>query len=123
MLLLLVGLLHGADVPLVGASAGIFGVLVAGAILAPDVTIMFIFPPVPIQLKYLALILVGWAAYTALSGGYNAGGQAAHIGGAALGYLLIRHPHVLNFVEPRSQRSLRLRRRSRSTDWSKNFDR
>src|SRR3954451_24488303 len=42
LLLLLAGILHGDQVWLVGASAGIFGVLVAGAMLAPDVTIMLL---------------------------------------------------------------------------------
>lgn len=127
LLLLVTGVLQGASVPLVGASAGIFGVLVAGAILAPDVTIMLLFPPIPIQLRYMALILVGWAAYTAFTNGMNAGGQAAHLGGAVLGYLLIRHPHVLDFLEgwgsgARARRT-RIRRRGRFTDWSRNFDR
>jgi membrane associated rhomboid family serine protease len=126
LLLLMVGVLQGANVPLVGASAGIFGVLVAGAILAPDVTIMLLFPPIPIRLKYLALILVAWAAYTAITNGSNAGGQAAHLGGALLGFVLIRYPHSLDFLERWGGSRYRLRtRRGRSdfTDWSKNFDR
>jgi membrane associated rhomboid family serine protease len=127
LLLLVAGVLQGANVPLVGASAGIFGVLVAGAILAPDVTIMLLFPPIPVQLKYMALFLVAWAAWTAFTNGYNAGGQAAHLGGAVLGYLLVRHPHSLDFLEgwgagARSRRT-RVRRRAQFTDWSKNFDR
>lgn len=126
LLLLMIGVLHGANVPLVGASAGIFGVLVAGAILAPDVTIMLLFPPIPMRLKYMALILVAWAAYTAFTNGSNAGGQAAHLGGAFLGFLLIRYPHSLDFLERWGGRAYRLRTRGRrapSTDWSRNFDR
>jgi membrane associated rhomboid family serine protease len=127
LLLLMIGVLQGADVPLVGASAGIFGVLVAGAILAPDVTIMLLFPPIPMRLKYMALILVAWAAYTAFTNGSNAGGQAAHLGGALLGFVLIRHPHSLDFLERWGGRGYRLRtrggRRTQVTDWSQNFDR
>jgi len=125
LLLLLAGILHGDQVWLVGASAGIFGVLVAGAMLAPDVTIMLLFPPIPMQLKYLAMILVGWAAYTAFTNGSNAGGQAAHLGGAVVGYALVRYPRVLNVFESvrgRSGRHPRARGRA-TTDWSKNFDR
>jgi membrane associated rhomboid family serine protease len=125
MLLLLAGVLHGDDVPLVGASAGIFGVLVAGAMLAPNVTIMLLFPPIPMQLKYLAMMLVAWAAYTAFTNGQNAGGQAAHLGGAVVGYALLRHPQVLAVFEkiggpPRVRRPAHGRA---TTDWSKNFDR
>jgi membrane associated rhomboid family serine protease len=109
---------QGPAVPLVGASAGIYGVLIAGAVLAPDVTIVLMFPPIPIQLKYLAMILVGIAAYTAFTNGSNAGGQAAHLGGAGLGYLLIRYPQVLNVLAPRA----RTRVRRRFTDWSQDPD-
>jgi len=124
LLLLLAGILQGDHAWLVGASAGIFGVLVAGAMLAPNVTIMLLFPPIPMQLKYMAMILVGWAAYTAFTNGNNAGGQAAHLGGAVVGYALIRYPHVLNVFDMGGGSGRRLRARGRATtDWSKNFDR
>ncbi|MGE5608393.1 MAG: hypothetical protein ACM359_04010, partial [Bacillota bacterium] len=35
-------------------------------------------------------------AFTVVAGGNNAGGQAAHLGGAAVGYLLIENPRVLD---------------------------
>src|SRR3954465_11735668 len=108
----------GYVVPLVGASAGIYGVLIAGAVLAPNVTVMLMFPPIPLQLKYLAMIMVGIAAYTAFTNGSNAGGQAAHLGGAGLGYLLIRYPQVLNLPAPRAH----TRVRRRFTDWSQDPD-
>ena len=126
LLLLLTGILHGDNVPLVGASAGIFGVLVAGAMLAPNVRIMLLFPPIPMQLKYLAMLLVAWATYTAFTNGQNAGGQAAHLGGAVVGYALIRYPQALAVFEKIGGRPRALRPRARgrtTTDWSKNFDR
>jgi membrane associated rhomboid family serine protease len=119
LLLLAVHILSGADVPLVGASAGIFGVLVAGAVLAPNVTILLLFPPIPIKLKYLALILVGWATYVALNNGSNAGGQAAHLGGAALGFALIRYPQLLSPLVYRR----RMKARRQFADWSKETNR
>ena len=84
--------------PLVGASAGIFGVLVAGARIAPNATVMLLFPPIPMRLKVLAWILVGFGAYMVLTGGHNAGGEAAHLGGAAVGFVLIRNIQWLNFA-------------------------
>jgi hypothetical protein len=89
----------GPAVRLVGASAGIFGILLAAARIAPDTQVMLLFPPIPIQLRTLAWIFVGIAVYTVLTAGNNAGGQAAHLGGAALGYVLIRRPSVLNFAD------------------------
>lgn len=122
-LLYYLGPLHqpGADmVPLVGASAGIYGVLVAAAVLAPNVTIVLMFPPIPMQLKYLAMIVVGVAAFTAFTNGRNAGGEAAHLGGAVLGYYLIRHPHLLAPFE--RVRRARVRNRTQFSDWSRDPD-
>jgi membrane associated rhomboid family serine protease len=88
-----------ATVKLVGASAGIYGVLLAAARIAPNTKVMLLFPPIPIQLRTMAWIFVGIATYYVLTAGSNAGGQAAHLGGAALGFLLIRKPGLLNFAD------------------------
>ena len=90
---------YSADASLVGASAGIFGVLIAAARIAPDTTVMLLFPPIPLRLKTLAWIMLGIAVLTVVQSGYNAGGEAAHLGGAALGALLIQKPQVLNVFD------------------------
>ena|SRR5450432_262921 len=97
------GLLITASwVPLVGASAGIFGVLIAAAQIAPRATVL-LYGILPMQLKTLAWVLLGIAVYTVLFYGSsnrgNAGGEAAHLGGAAVGYLLMRNPKLLNVFE------------------------
>lgn len=102
-----------AWVPLVGASAGIFGILVASAKLAPDTQVMLLFPPIPLRLRTMALILLGIAAATIVLGGPNAGGQAAHLGGALLGLALIVNPRWLNVFDGLSLRTWRLRRQQR----------
>ncbi|MDB5172959.1 MAG: rhomboid family protein, partial [Phycisphaerales bacterium] len=98
LLLLMLHLLIGnPDTPLVGASAGIFGILIAAATrVAPDARVMLLFPPIPMQLRTLAWVMVGIAVATVFFNGRNAGGEAAHLGGAVLGYLLIQRPQVLN---------------------------
>lgn len=90
--------------PLIGASAGVFGVLIAAAQIAPRATVMLILPPIPMQLRTLAWVLLGVAAFTVFTQGPNAGGEAAHLGGAALGLLLIRKPQLLSWAQPRSRR-------------------
>jgi len=91
------------DSQMIGASAGVFGVLIAAARLAPNTTVTLLFPPIPMKLKTLAWVMLAIAAYTVFtygpSGRGNAGGEAAHLGGAMLGYILIRNYHWLNFVE------------------------
>jgi membrane associated rhomboid family serine protease len=100
-------LVTDATVPLVGASAGIFGILIAGAMIAPNTTVMLLFPPIPMKLKVFALILLGLAIWAVLFQGDNAGGQAAHLGGAAVGAALTRYPRVLDVFDkwpPRRKR-------------------
>jgi membrane associated rhomboid family serine protease len=79
---------------LVGASAGILGVVIAAAQIAPSTpVIMFIIVfPVRMQLRTLAWLYIGIAVAVILGDLANAGGEAAHLGGAALGYILIRSP-------------------------------
>jgi len=81
--------------PLVGASAGVFGVMVAAAYIAPRDEIELIFPPIPMMLKQFVGIMLVVACVVVFGSGYqaqrnNAGGEAAHLGGAVVGYFLIR---------------------------------
>ena len=81
--------------PLVGASAGVFGVLFAGAYLAPNMTVLLFFV-IPMRLVTLAYGLVILAVFTLWTNGENAGGEAAHLGGAAAGFYFIRHQQHLH---------------------------
>ncbi len=88
-------LFNSTHTPLVGASAGVFGILMAGAFLAPRTTVLLFFF-LPMQLRTLAYALVAIALYTVVRGGNNAGGEAGHLGGAIAGFYFIRHPHHLH---------------------------
>lgn len=81
--------------PLIGASAGVFGVIVAAAYVQPKAMMQLIFPPVSLPLKTLAYLYVGIAFFNLVIGSSNAGGEAAHIGGAIAGYFFIRNSHLL----------------------------
>jgi membrane associated rhomboid family serine protease len=81
--------------PLVGASAGIFGVLIAAAQVAPEATVMLVFPPIPMRLRTLAWAFIANAVYTVFTRGHNAGGEAAHLGGAIVGFLLMQGEKVM----------------------------
>lgn len=97
-------LISDPGTPLIGASAGIFGVLFAAVQIAPNARVMLMFPPIPMKLRTLAWVMIGIAVYTIFSQGMNAGGEAAHLGGAAVGAALIRRPEVLNVFEFRRKR-------------------
>lgn len=81
--------------PLIGASGAVFGVIIACAKISPNQSVYLLFLPVPLKLKWLAYGYVALAAYNLISGGNNAGGDAAHIGGAIAGYFYIRNTHLL----------------------------
>jgi hypothetical protein len=96
-------LIGNAAVPMVGASAGVFGVMMAAAEIAPDMEIFIWIASVPIRV--LAWISLLMAALVVLRIGANAGGEAAHLGGGLLGFLLIRNQHFLNFAAGTSSSS------------------
>ena len=80
--------------PLIGASAGVFGVIVASVKVRPRDTIdLLVLPPIPIAI--VAYGYVGLSMLNLLRGGANAGGDAAHIGGAIAGFFFIRNIHLL----------------------------
>lgn len=88
-------LFNDTATPLVGASAGVFGILLAGAFLAPNVRVLVFFI-IPMRLSTMAYALVLLALFTVIFGQNNAGGEAAHLGGAAAGWYFIRNAHHLN---------------------------
>jgi len=98
LLSLVPGLIPGAGGPLVGASGAVFGILAAGAVVAPNmkVLLMFIFP---VKLRTLCVAFLAIGALSVIVGGRNAGGEAAHLGGAGLGFLLIMKPGWLNWAD------------------------
>jgi membrane associated rhomboid family serine protease len=100
-------LIHDPHVPLVGASAGIFGVLIAAAQIAPNATVL-IYGIIPMRLRMMALLLLAIAVYTTFTNGDNAGGEAAHLGGAAAGFFLMKNPKILSFLDFHKRSRMRI---------------
>ena len=121
MLLTYLGVIAGGY--LVGASAGIFGILIGAARIAPDARVMLMFPPIPMKLKTMAWVFIGIAAFTIITSGQNAGGEAAHLGGAMVGFVLIRNERLLDFVYLRRPRMSFGGRRVQYKDWTNDSDR
>ncbi|BDS08430.1 rhomboid family intramembrane serine protease [Oceaniferula spumae] len=84
-------------IPLVGASAGIFAILVCTAVIAPNLKILLFFV-IPMSMRTFAIAALVFATLMILTNGNNAGGEAGHLGGAILGYILMKNPHLLTFV-------------------------
>ena len=71
---------------LLGASAGVFAIVVGAATFMPNYTLSFILIG-PVKIKYIALVYVFMSF--AQSAGSNAGGELAHLAGAAVGFIFI----------------------------------
>lgn len=121
-------LLYDPATPMVGASAGVFGLLVAAALIAPGVELFSYIMPVTIGMIAICGVIV--AAYSVISLGPNAGGEAGHLGGGLFGFILMKNQHLLHAFElPRRPRVVvgsprrKRRRRVLQKDWSKDFNR
>jgi membrane associated rhomboid family serine protease len=87
----------GDPAAIIGASAAIYGVLVAFAVLFPERPIMlllFFILPVQLKAKTLVLIFIGISLILGLQshlfGTTDAVAHFAHLGGAAAGFLILR---------------------------------
>lgn len=91
--------------PLVGASAGIYGTIIAVAVLAPQMQVSLFFPPITLTMRQLALAVISIAVGIILFGiGKNQGGEAGHLGGVIVGYILIRMARVFGVVTKKKPR-------------------
>ena len=89
----LAGALPGSNLQtgLVGASAGIYGILVGVAVIAPSMRVSLLFPPVTLTMRQLAIALLAISVGAiVLEIGGNEGGEAGHLGGAIMGFLLMK---------------------------------
>ncbi len=91
-------LINGQNAWLVGASGSIFGVLVASAMLYPKDEVKLIIPPMWVTVRKLAIVFIA-LSIGSMFVGYNVGGNAAHLGGAIFGYLLVKRPWSLDFLD------------------------
>lgn len=79
------------NVPMLGASGAIFGLMVGYATQFPDNVISLLFPPISLKAKYFVLIFAGLELVFGLGIVNISSGVAhfAHLGGALFGFLLI----------------------------------
>jgi membrane associated rhomboid family serine protease len=80
----------GAAYPVIGASGGVFGLLLAFGMLYPEAKLMLLFPPIPVKALWF---VIGYGVVELVAGvtGTAAGiAHFAHLGGMLTGYLLLR---------------------------------
>jgi len=94
----------GAYSSLVGASAGIYGILAGVAVISPNMRVSLIFPPIELSMRQMALALLAISVGSiVLKLGGNEGGEAGHLGGAILGFCLVKFPFLLGWAKRRER--------------------
>lgn len=78
------------DIPTVGASGAVFGLLVAFGMLFPN-TLLYIYFAIPIKAKYFVILYAGIELFSGIAN--NPGDNVAHfahLGGAFFGFILVK---------------------------------
>jgi len=87
--LLVLGVMNRPPVPTVGASGGVFGLLLAYGLAFPQRKLMLLFPPIPMP-AWLFVTLYGLLElYLGVTGSGQGVAHFAHLGGMAAGALLL----------------------------------
>ena len=88
---LLVCWLLDSRAPTVGASGGLFGLLLAFGMMFPNRTIMPLFPPIPMKAKVFVALYGGLELVLGVTGTSSGVAHFAHLGGMLGGWLTIRY--------------------------------
>ncbi|MEQ8417909.1 MAG: rhomboid family intramembrane serine protease [Imperialibacter sp.] len=72
---------------MLGASAGVYAIVVGAATFMPNYTFFLLFLG-PVKIKYIAIFYILLSFSQTI--GANAGGELAHLGGALMGFIFIR---------------------------------
>ncbi|WP_194774172.1 rhomboid family intramembrane serine protease [Pararhodonellum marinum] len=78
------------DIPMVGASGALFGVLIAFGMLFPNTQLFLLFPPMPVKAKYLVLFYGLYTVYQLLANNPTDNvAHFAHLSGLLIGAILV----------------------------------
>ena len=87
---MIITFITGSRVPTVGASGGLFALLLAFGMLFPNRIIMPLFPPIPMKARTFVFVF-GALELLLVLGGSSGVAHFAHLGGMVGGFLMIRY--------------------------------
>jgi membrane associated rhomboid family serine protease len=87
---LVVAGMSGTVYPTIGASGGVFGLLLAFAIYFPHNRVMLLFPPIPLPARVFVVLYALLELYLGVTGSQEGVAHFAHLGGMIGGYAMLR---------------------------------
>ena len=91
LLLVSSGILGNTIYPTIGASGGVFGLLLAYGMLFPHQKMMLIIPPIPMKARTMVIIFGAISLLMGVTGTQAGIAHFAHLGGMLFGWLMIRY--------------------------------
>ena len=88
---LAVSALSGTVYPTIGASGGVFGLLLAYAIYFPRNRIMLLFPPIPMSARTFVVVYAVLELFFGVTGTEEGVAHFAHLGGLVGGFILLQY--------------------------------
>jgi membrane associated rhomboid family serine protease len=85
------GWMGGPLHPTVGASGGVYGLLLAFAVYFPHRKVLLIFPPIPMPARVFVAVFAGLELVFGVTGTQAGVAHFAHLGGLAGGWLMIQY--------------------------------
>ena len=89
--LLVTGLMGAPPYPMVGASGGVYGLLLAFGLYFPRRTVVLIFPPIPMPARVFVMVFAAIELFLGVTGTAAGVAHFAHLGGMLGGWLMIQH--------------------------------
>ena len=77
--------------PTIGASGGVFGLLLAYGMLFPNQRVMLLFPPIPMKARTFVIVFGAIELMLGFTGWQPGVAHFAHLGGMLFGWLVIRY--------------------------------
>ncbi len=101
---LLVDAAMGVNGATVGASGGVFGLLLAYGIYFPNNRVMLLFPPIPMPARVFVVVYAAIELYLGVTGTQAGVAHFAHLGGMIGGFIMLRYWRITAAMRGRNPR-------------------